>query len=684
MDFGTVRKKLASGAYTSLEQFESDVFLVCTNAMQYNAPETIYYKQARAIQELAVNRFEKLRVVACNEMELESLQKTRSNSMARKSMKKPMSMSAHEPVGSDFSSGATLANTRDTCTGPNMTQAVAFNKSGSVDGLVMEGDSFLDENKHVAVEELSVKGFHSKFGRKLFVVDENRRSTYDVSDEPVTRTESVLATFESEMKQLVVVGLHADHSYARSLARFAGTLGPVAWRIASRKIERALPASYKFGRGWVGEYEPLQTPVLLLENYSQREPAYNLICQHKSESNEVQEIKEKSKVIQDVNPTSVALKSETSAGAVCGRTPKRSNLDDKLSCFGIVSVTNPNVQEMRLQQQKSRNIDFSMPDRSVLKQIEVSCSSSLSNTIPNNASLKLEPHSQEMTSRLLEMVSRSRNLMHSGPFKQTEALEILHNSENAYQSSNGARTDGGAVDALPNVRARNTLDSTSTTGNLSLPFVSNHQVAGALSFFGHGNNKQGLDDPVKVMKKFLNSPMVDNSQVSPTVLSSRRDDSYLAAATAKAWMSVGAQGLKLSDISPSQMKIATASLYNPTRELPCLVSRSREDNSGSGGSQSEGRFPGQIHAQPVRVGEDPRFQNSRLTASCQLPASDLSRFPMESPWRGCVPHNPHQRQKAEMAPPDLNISFQSAGSPVQQQSSGVQADSQQPDLALQL
>lgn len=52
---------------------------------------------------------------------------------------------------------------------------------------------------------VSVKGFHSKFGRKLFVVDENRRSTYDVSDEPVTRTESVLATFESEMKQLVVV-----------------------------------------------------------------------------------------------------------------------------------------------------------------------------------------------------------------------------------------------------------------------------------------------------------------------------------------------------------------------------------------------------------------------------------------------------------------------------------------------
>lgn len=52
---------------------------------------------------------------------------------------------------------------------------------------------------------VTVKGFQSKFGRKLFAVDENRRSTYNASDQPVTRTESVLATFESEMKQLVVV-----------------------------------------------------------------------------------------------------------------------------------------------------------------------------------------------------------------------------------------------------------------------------------------------------------------------------------------------------------------------------------------------------------------------------------------------------------------------------------------------
>ncbi|KAM2070523.1 hypothetical protein ACFX16_001902 [Malus domestica] len=53
MDFGTVRTKLDQGAYSNLEQFEKDVFLICSNAMEYNAPDTIYFRQARSIQELA-------------------------------------------------------------------------------------------------------------------------------------------------------------------------------------------------------------------------------------------------------------------------------------------------------------------------------------------------------------------------------------------------------------------------------------------------------------------------------------------------------------------------------------------------------------------------------------------------------------------------------------------------------
>lgn len=52
----------------------------------------------------------------------------------------------------------------------------------------------------------------------------------------------------------VQVGLHMErHAYARSLARFAANLGPVAWKVASRKLQHVLPPGVEFGPGWVGE-----------------------------------------------------------------------------------------------------------------------------------------------------------------------------------------------------------------------------------------------------------------------------------------------------------------------------------------------------------------------------------------------------------------------------------------------
>lgn len=53
------------------------------------------------------------------------------------------------------------------------------------------------------------------------------------------------------------VGLLPDHTYARSLARFAANLGPISWKVASEMIERSLPAGVKFGPGWVGENDIL-------------------------------------------------------------------------------------------------------------------------------------------------------------------------------------------------------------------------------------------------------------------------------------------------------------------------------------------------------------------------------------------------------------------------------------------
>ncbi|KAL8513629.1 hypothetical protein ACS0TY_012930 [Phlomoides rotata] len=61
MDFGTVRKKLDDKAYKFLEELEADVFLLCNNAMVYNARDTIYYRQARSMLELAKRDFENLK-----------------------------------------------------------------------------------------------------------------------------------------------------------------------------------------------------------------------------------------------------------------------------------------------------------------------------------------------------------------------------------------------------------------------------------------------------------------------------------------------------------------------------------------------------------------------------------------------------------------------------------------------
>jgi len=114
---------------------QSDIFLIFSNAMQYNAAETtnkytvwcfivfyvndcfilltvwlLYLSQARSIQELGRKKFEKLRIgFERSQMEQKSEQKARSNYLVKKQPKKPLVRTSLEPVGSDFCSGATLA-----------------------------------------------------------------------------------------------------------------------------------------------------------------------------------------------------------------------------------------------------------------------------------------------------------------------------------------------------------------------------------------------------------------------------------------------------------------------------------------------------------------------------------------------------------------------------------------------
>lgn len=53
MDFGTIRRKIDSNTYTSLDEFIADVNLVLDNARTFNPPNSLVYHMADALQVLA-------------------------------------------------------------------------------------------------------------------------------------------------------------------------------------------------------------------------------------------------------------------------------------------------------------------------------------------------------------------------------------------------------------------------------------------------------------------------------------------------------------------------------------------------------------------------------------------------------------------------------------------------------
>ncbi|XP_053127487.1 bromodomain-containing protein 7 isoform X2 [Hemicordylus capensis] len=49
MDFSTMKEKIKNNGYQSIEELKENFRLMCTNAMVYNKPETIYYKAAKKL-----------------------------------------------------------------------------------------------------------------------------------------------------------------------------------------------------------------------------------------------------------------------------------------------------------------------------------------------------------------------------------------------------------------------------------------------------------------------------------------------------------------------------------------------------------------------------------------------------------------------------------------------------------
>ncbi|PPS14735.1 hypothetical protein GOBAR_AA05847 [Gossypium barbadense] len=270
MDFSTVRKKLDGGAYTTLEQFEKDVFLICSNAILYNAPDTVYFRQARSMQELAKKDFENLRQES-DEGEPQ-LKVVRRGRPPGKSLKKSLESLSSDRVGSEFSSDAALASGTDASGLPNtynLRKGLGLQKHQPADTLTRPSlGSHSKENYANCSSEwenefpASVVKAVMKYGMKHFAVDENRRDTYNYSLNS-GHEQPIFSTLNGELKQLIPVGLIAENGYVTSLARFAADLGPVVWKTASRKIDSVLPSKVKFGPGWVEENRSIEQPQCL-------------------------------------------------------------------------------------------------------------------------------------------------------------------------------------------------------------------------------------------------------------------------------------------------------------------------------------------------------------------------------------------------------------------------------------
>ncbi|KAJ0966176.1 hypothetical protein J5N97_027314 [Dioscorea zingiberensis] len=720
MDFGTIRKKLARNAYRCFEQFEDDVFLICSNAMQYNAPDTIYFRQARSIQEMARKKFQTLRTDGAQKMqtfcgpassvtERKFEEKINSNSCEKKLIKKPVCIPSKERLGSDISSGATLPLAQDTFTVQKTAHISGTKKSSNVNRS-LDGSPPLVESKSEKADEISARCSPTQFGpkvllvdenhggndstlkeeplvesdsvftvsakcspykigRKPLIVDENRRATYSLqTEEQVVESDLIFAVLGSEPKQLTAVEDYVEYSYARSLARFAGSLGPVAWKIASEKIEKALPSGIKFGPGWVGEYEPLPTPILSFENHIMQ-------LGHSSKLRKQKENEGRTKVTQNggLKDMQVGRKMRMVSSQCNGSSNQmkegassRGPTGGKQGWFGVAAENKSNITFAMLQEQKDRlAVDLPKAPTNLTEHLRACNPTSV---IPTETTVQRPLSCPEAaTSRSLETILRNNNHRQPENLKQHETRKPERGNVILGMDLRGYI--GGNVKENSDINRLNT----------SLGIISSHQSKVTNNGMAHGSQEQpimGLSGKISYQSN-VNVGGHTLTQVSSPLQQARRENVSAAAVAAQAWMSIGApaEHKSVDYCGLPRSQVGSAPLYNSFWKMPAAVTGVNED--------AKTRQMPQVLPQPIQVvSEESHVKNQGFVFFPQLLGSDSSRHNGQSPWQCLAPHV-QQRQRTDMLPPDLNISFQPPGSPVRQ-SSGILMDSQQPDLALQL
>ncbi|EPS64020.1 hypothetical protein M569_10763, partial [Genlisea aurea] len=220
--------------------------------------------QARSIQELARRDFANLKHEGEDGAPQPKIVRRGRPPSSKNNQKKSIDTSSvvadHHRLTPELSSGATLANEEKT-SNPSFSGGTPANlhhnlRKATLASRLRYSESVASSNRsrHGDSEwsaswntefPASILRADMKYGSKQFAMDENRRDTY-------TKSGDVSSNGVVDMRRLVPVGLHEALAYARSLARFSAALGPVAWRIASKKIEAVLPSGMHYGPGWVG------------------------------------------------------------------------------------------------------------------------------------------------------------------------------------------------------------------------------------------------------------------------------------------------------------------------------------------------------------------------------------------------------------------------------------------------
>lgn len=250
MDFGTMRKRISTGFYTSLDLFEKDILSICRNAMTFNATGTVYHRQARAIKAAAERILDPLKTPGSGGPGEGVLKQKVGLQPAKKSHKKK------QPWTSDYVSEPLPTNVDGRSAGRAPASYLADSYYVDWQAGIRQTSSRMNlDDKDDAMGYLAKsQSLGLNEGKRFFLNEESRRGTY----KPVSHSSgrgSLVNTVGGWPLQFVPAGFQVDFSYARSLARFAADLGPDVWKVAREKIRRALPMGVPFGPGWVGQRE---------------------------------------------------------------------------------------------------------------------------------------------------------------------------------------------------------------------------------------------------------------------------------------------------------------------------------------------------------------------------------------------------------------------------------------------